>query len=127
MTMPGAARRGGQTARPALAAGRGVAQSTDQIRRDGWSESFWECASTAWVRVLVGALLSGLVFRFGADPALPAFGFVALIGVALARIDIATRRLPFALTVPTFVATFVLLTPAAVVDGWYPMDRGVIS
>lgn len=94
-----------------------------RIRRSGWPAIAAEISYSAGSLLLAAVLLAGLVLRCGADPALPALGFVAFLGVVLARIDIAMRRLPFAITVPSFGATFVLLTPAVVVDGWHPMAR----
>lgn len=59
------------------------------------------------------ALAFGLVAaRFGYDPVLPAFLYLAAVGIALALIDLDTRRLPDPLTLPSYVVAAVLLTGA---------------
>ncbi|MGQ0631583.1 MAG: prepilin peptidase [Sporichthyaceae bacterium] len=56
-----------------------------------------------------------MTVRLAGDPTLPAILFVSIVGVALARIDIAVRRLPFVITVPMFpAAAALLIAPAAV-------------
>jgi leader peptidase (prepilin peptidase)/N-methyltransferase len=50
-----------------------------------------------------------MAVRFGADAALPAFLFLAAVGVALALIDLDVQRLPDALTLPSIGVTLVLL------------------
>jgi leader peptidase (prepilin peptidase)/N-methyltransferase len=62
-------------------------------------------------------LLFGLVAaRFGFDPALPAFLYLAAVGIALALIDLDTMRLPDALTLPSYAVVAVLLGGAALAD-----------
>jgi leader peptidase (prepilin peptidase) / N-methyltransferase len=63
--------------------------------------------TTAVVLALVGA-------RFADSPAVVAFGFLGVIGVALSAIDIATRRLPDQLTLPAYPVLVFLLGIAAV-------------
>jgi leader peptidase (prepilin peptidase)/N-methyltransferase len=58
-----------------------------------------------------------LALRVRDDLLIPALAVVVVVGVLLARIDVAVRRLPFAITVPAFAVTVVLLIPAAVFDG----------
>lgn len=58
--------------------------------------------------------LFGLVAaRFGYDWALPAFLYLAAVGVALALIDLDTHRLPDVLTLPSYAVAVVLLGGAA--------------
>jgi leader peptidase (prepilin peptidase)/N-methyltransferase len=58
-------------------------------------------------------LLMGMWLRFGASPVLPAFGYLAVISAPLAFIDVAVRRLPDALTLPSYPAALILLGAAA--------------
>jgi leader peptidase (prepilin peptidase)/N-methyltransferase len=71
-----------------------------------------------------GALFAVMAWRFGLDPVLPAFLFLAAIGVALAMIDLDTQRLPDVLTKPAWVVTPVLLALGAVFDArWAQLER----
>ncbi|MHA6794907.1 prepilin peptidase [Pseudonocardia bannensis] len=75
--------------------------------------------------VLVEALL---VRRIGADPALPAFLVLGAVGVVLATVDLATKRLPDALVLPSYVAGLVLLGLAAAIEGdSAPLLRAVLG
>ena len=64
--------------------------------------------------LITAGLFVALWFRFGASPALPAFCYLAVIGVALAFIDARHKRLPNALTLPSYPVALVLLGVAAV-------------
>ena len=57
-----------------------------------------------------------LLARFGAQPAVAAFCFLAVIGVALAQVDAAVQRLPDRLTLPSYPALVILLAVAAALD-----------
>lgn len=64
------------------------------------------------------AVLFGLVaLRFGWDWALPAYLYLAAIGVALSAIDLDTRRLPNAIVLPSYPVAFGLLAGAALLNG----------
>lgn len=54
------------------------------------------------VELGTGVLFAVLALRFGADPVLPAYLYLAAVGVALALIDLDTRRLPDVLTLPSY-------------------------
>lgn len=69
------------------------------------------------VELGTAVLFAVMAVRFGFDPALPAFLYLAAVGLALALIDIDHKRLPFAVTVPSYPVALVLLTVAAVVAG----------
>lgn len=69
------------------------------------------------VELLTGAVFAGLAVRFGYDEALPAFLYLGAVCVALALIDLDTRRLPNALTLPSYVVGIVLLGGAALLQG----------
>jgi leader peptidase (prepilin peptidase) / N-methyltransferase len=65
---------------------------------------------------LLGAALCGLfAWRPGPGALLPAFCYLALLGVALAAIDLGHRRLPNALVLPSYAIGAALLLLAALV------------
>ncbi len=77
-----------------------------------------DCAAPVPVRyplveALTGVLFVVLALRFGLDPALPAYLYLAAVGTALAAIDLDVRRLPDALTLPSYPVAVVLLGGAA--------------
>jgi leader peptidase (prepilin peptidase)/N-methyltransferase len=59
------------------------------------------------------ATVAASVARFGLDPQTPAFCYLAALGVPLAFIDVRERRLPDALTLPSYPASLLLLGVAA--------------
>ena len=66
------------------------------------------------------ALWLAMLWRFGWSPELPAYLYFASVGLALAVIDIDTKRLPNPLTLPSYVVIGALLLIPAVVDGsWW--------
>jgi leader peptidase (prepilin peptidase)/N-methyltransferase len=65
------------------------------------------------VELGTGALFAVAALRFGYDAALPAYLYLAAVGVALALIDIDHRRLPDALTLPSYPVAAILLGLAA--------------
>jgi leader peptidase (prepilin peptidase)/N-methyltransferase len=69
----------------------------------------WHPAAEALTAVTFA--LVGL--RFGASAVTPAFCYLAAVSVALAFIDVAHRRLPDMLTLPSYPVAFVLLGAAA--------------
>lgn len=60
-----------------------------------------------------GALFVVMALRIGVDWALPAYLYLAAVGLALALIDIDVKRLPNALTYPSYPVALVLLGGAA--------------
>lgn len=58
--------------------------------------------------------VTAMALRFRLSPALPAFCYLAAAGVALALIDTRHRRLPDALTLPSYPVALLLLGMAAV-------------
>ncbi len=69
------------------------------------------------VELLVGVLFAAITVRFRHDLALvPALLYLVAVGVALAMIDLDLRRLPNALTLPSYVVGAALLVTAALVD-----------
>lgn len=59
------------------------------------------------------ALFAVMAVRFGLDPVLPAYLYLAALGLALALIDLDVRRLPNVLTLPSYPVAVVLLGGAA--------------
>jgi len=66
------------------------------------------------VEFLTAALFAVMALRFGLDPVLPAFLYLAAVGIALALIDLDVRRLPDVLTLPSYGVALVLLGAAAI-------------
>jgi leader peptidase (prepilin peptidase)/N-methyltransferase len=76
------------------------------------------------VEVVTAAVFATVVLVIGADWRVPAFLWLAAAGVALAAIDLDTRRLPNVLTYSTFGAGAVLLLlPASLDDRWGDYGR----
>lgn len=80
------------------------------------------------VELTTAALFGLLAWRFGPTPQLPAFLYLAAIGVALAAIDIDVRRLPNVLTLPSYPVALALLGAAAAGGGDAGrFERGLIG
>jgi leader peptidase (prepilin peptidase)/N-methyltransferase len=80
------------------------------------------------VEALTGLVFALLALRFGATAQLPAYLYLGAIGVALAVIDLDTKRLPDKLTLPSYAVALVLLAVAAGVDGtWGSLLRAVLG
>lgn len=65
------------------------------------------------VELVTAALFAAMAARFGAHAVLPAFLYLAAIGVALSMIDLDTKRLPNVIVLPSYVVAGVLLGAAA--------------
>jgi len=65
------------------------------------------------VELATGVLFAVMALRFGLDPVLPAYLYLAAVGLALALIDLDCKRLPDALILPTYPVAVVLLGAAA--------------
>ncbi len=65
------------------------------------------------VEAATAALFAVTALRFGFDPVLPAYLYLAAVGLALALIDLDCKRLPDALTLPSYPVAAVLLGAAA--------------
>lgn len=80
------------------------------------------------VELLTAALFVAVTVWLGASWALPAYLYLAAIGVALSAIDLDTKRLPNAIVLPSYVVALVLLLLPAVIDGqWDAYLRAVLS
>jgi leader peptidase (prepilin peptidase)/N-methyltransferase len=97
--------------------------AADLIPVAGWLRRRGRCrdcgeAFGAWYLVAelgTAILFAALALRLGFSPALPAFCYLAAVGVALAIIDIQHQRLPDALTLTSYPVALLLLGLAALV------------
>lgn len=69
----------------------------------------WTLAAT----LATAAVVAAVAARFGLTPALPAFCYLAAVGVPLAFIDARRHRLPDAVTLPSYPARLLLFGMAA--------------
>jgi leader peptidase (prepilin peptidase)/N-methyltransferase len=69
------------------------------------------------LELTTAAVLTLLLGRFGGQPDMVAFGFFGALGVALAAIDIAVKRLPDPLTLPAYPILIAMLGIAALISG----------
>jgi leader peptidase (prepilin peptidase) / N-methyltransferase len=103
---------------PNCAAGLAAA---DIVPLLGWARTGGACrycgeAYGAWhpaAELLTAFLFALLGLRFGVSPVLPPYLYLAAVAVALAFIDVAHRRLPDMLTLPSYLVAFALLGVAA--------------
>jgi leader peptidase (prepilin peptidase) / N-methyltransferase len=97
--------------------------TADLIPVAGWLRRRGRCrdcgdAFGAWYLVAelgTAAAFAALAVRLGFSPVLPAFCYLAAVGVALAIIDIQHQRLPDALTLTSYPVALLLLGVAALV------------
>lgn len=75
------------------------------------------------VELGTAALFAAMAGRFGAHAVLPAYLYLAAVGVALSMIDLDTKRLPNAIVLPSYVVAAVLLGAAAVTN--HEGDRAI--
>lgn len=80
------------------------------------------------VELLTGALFVAVTWWAGATWELPAYLYLAAIGVALSAIDLDTKRLPNAIVLPSYAVALVLFLLPAVIDGrWDDYLRAVLA
>ncbi len=97
--------------------------AADLIPVAGWLRRRGRCrdcgeAFGAWYLLAelgTAVLFAALALRLGFSPALPAFCYLAAVGLALAIIDIQHQRLPDALTLTSYPVALLLLGLAALV------------
>ena len=68
------------------------------------------------VELGTGVLFALMAVRFGAHAALPAYLYLAAVGIALSLIDIDVKRLPDVIVLPSYAVAAVLLGAAAASD-----------
>lgn len=72
------------------------------------------------------ALFAAITLRFGLSIELPAYLYLAAIGVTLAMIDFDVRRLPDTIVLPSYVVAVLLLMPAGAATGdWAAATRSL--
>ena len=92
-----------------------------------------DCAAPISRRYPLVELATAVVFtvmalRFGFDAVLPAFLYLAAIGIALWMIDLDVKRLPNVIVLPSYLIAGALLTIAAAVTGeWDDLLRAAIA
>jgi leader peptidase (prepilin peptidase)/N-methyltransferase len=80
------------------------------------------------VELLTAVLFAAAAYRIGPAPELPAYLYLTAVGVALAAIDLDHRRLPNALTLPSYLVVGAVLTVASGVTGdWWALVRAGIG
>jgi leader peptidase (prepilin peptidase) / N-methyltransferase len=88
------------------------AQRALALRCEGCHASF---GPPLVLELSTAATLALLLGRFGGQPDMIAFGFLGVLGVALAAIDISAQRLPDRLTLPAYPVLIAALAGAALV------------
>jgi leader peptidase (prepilin peptidase) / N-methyltransferase len=68
------------------------------------------------VEALTACTFAAVTWRVGQHSFLPAYLYLAAVGIALAFIDVDVRRLPNALVLPSYLAGALLLTTAALLS-----------
>lgn len=95
------------------------------LPRLGGTPATWIRGTTA---LLTGALSAMLALRFDFSREFPAYIVLAVLGVQLARIDIAQKLLPNRIVLSLLLAGTVLLgTSASLTGGWDDFFRAVVS
>ncbi|MGV1003631.1 MAG: prepilin peptidase [Candidatus Nanopelagicales bacterium] len=80
------------------------------------------------VEGLTGLLFAALAAVIGASWQLPAYLYLAAISVALAFIDYDTKRLPDAITLPSYpVLAGLLLVPTVIDEAWLQFGRALAA
>jgi leader peptidase (prepilin peptidase) / N-methyltransferase len=78
------------------------------------------------IETATAGLFVALALRFGATAELPAYLFLAAVGVAVAAIDVQTRQVPDTILLPAYIISLLLLVPAgAAAADWWPAVRAV--
>jgi leader peptidase (prepilin peptidase) / N-methyltransferase len=73
------------------------------------------------------ALFTVITLRFGLSLELPAYLYLAAIGITLAMIDLDGRRLPDTLVLPFYLVAIALLLPAGVAAGDWPAATRAVA
>jgi len=88
----------------------------------------WLGTTAMAIELTTAAIVALLIEKFGGQPAVAAFAYLAVIGVALAEIDLAVQRLPDRLTLPAYPALIVLFAVAAATqDDWPAFGRALLG
>lgn len=74
------------------------------------------------------ALFVGITLSFGLTLQLPAYLYLAAVGVVVVMIDADMRRLPDSIVLPSYIVSVLLLMPAGAVDtSWWRAERALIG
>jgi leader peptidase (prepilin peptidase)/N-methyltransferase len=74
------------------------------------------------------ALFVALALYFGMTIQLPAYLYLAAVGIAVALIDVDMRRMPDAIVLPSYIVSLLLLLPAGAVEAnWWRSERALIG
>ena len=80
------------------------------------------------VELLTGLLFLGMALAIGVTWELPAYLYLTAVGIALAFIDLDTKRLPNALTLPSYpILAALLLLPAVAYGDWSAYLRAMLG
>ena len=79
------------------------------------------------VELTTGVLFAALALKFGADSVLPAYLYLAAVGVALTLIDFDVKRLPDVLTLPSYPVGIGLLAIGIHGHGIHPFLRALLG
>ena len=80
------------------------------------------------VELGTGLLFAALTLRHGPSAYLPAYLYLAAVGVTLALIDLDDQRLPDAIVLPSYALGVLLLMPAGAVAGdWRGAERALVG
>ena len=93
----------------------------------------WYADGGSWLQYAVVELLTGgsfvvLALRFGLTAQLPAYLYLAAVGVVLAMLEFDVRRVPDVIVLPSYVVGVLLLMPAGAAEGdWGPAQRSLLG
>ncbi len=80
------------------------------------------------VELATAGVFALITAHVGLDWDLPAFLYLAAIGVALTLIDLDVKRLPNAIVLPSYgVVAALLLVPAVAETAWWPYTRALVA
>jgi leader peptidase (prepilin peptidase)/N-methyltransferase len=80
------------------------------------------------VELGTAALFAAITERFGLTPMLPAYLYLAAVGVAMALIEFDVRQVPDVLLLPSYAISVLLLMPAgAEQTNWWLAERALIG
>jgi leader peptidase (prepilin peptidase)/N-methyltransferase len=80
------------------------------------------------VELGTGALFAAITVRFGATVQLPAYLYLAAVGVVLGLVEFDVRRVPDSIVLPSYVVSVLLLMPAGAASAdWRTATRALVS
>src|SRR4051794_9286525 len=79
------------------------------------------------IALVTGAVVALLTWRIGMSAALPAYIYIAVIGVVLGTIDLVSLRLPDRIVLPSYGVAIALLAGASAADGTASLYRALMA